>query len=336
MHVQVLDHLDPAQQATLDDLVRRVEEADQHPALSEDLRGASGRVELQEHQALAVLAEVGGPGGEGSESGEDRKGRKLVGCATLTPGGDGFTALHVAVDPAWRPGKEVGGVDAVGTGIGGGDIRGTLIAAALERAATPVRLWIMQADDTDDRAMASTGFRPERDLLQMRVPLPLPADVVAATRPVATRPFRPGPDDEVWLSVNNRAFAGHPEQGHWTLDTLHGRQRAAWFDPAGFLVAEDTERGGLIGSCWTKVHRQVTPALGEIYVISVEPSRHGQGWGRALTVAGLQWLSGQGLTVGMLYTDASNGAAVALYRSLGFTVDHIDRSYVAVVPPPAD
>jgi mycothiol synthase len=68
--------------------------------------------------------------------------------------------------------------------------------------------------------------------------------------------------------------------------------------------------------------------LGEIYVISVDPSRHGEGWGRALTVAGLQWLAAQGLTVGMLYTDASNTGAVALYGHLGFTVDHVDRSYV--------
>ncbi len=71
--------------------------------------------------------------------------------------------------------------------------------------------------------------------------------------------------------------------------------------------------------------------MGEIYVIGVDPDFHGRGWGRALTEAGFDWLAAQGLTVGMLYVDAANVAAVSLYRAMGLTVDHVDRSYRAVV-----
>ena len=85
---------------------------------------------------------------------------------------------------------------------------------------------------------------------------------------------------------------------------------ADWVDLDGFLVADDPDGPGLIGACWTKVHRDRKPVLGEIYVIDVDPRHHGQGWGRSLTVAGLVHLAGRGITVGMLYTDASNAAAV--------------------------
>jgi len=63
-------------------------------------------------------------------------------------------------------------------------------------------------------------------------------------------------------------------------------------------------------------------------VISVDPDLHSQGWGRALTEASLQWMAHQGVTVGMLYVTGSNITAVKLYESLGFTVDHVDRSYL--------
>ena len=67
-------------------------------------------------------------------------------------------------------------------------------------------------------------------------------------------------------------------------------------------------------------------------MISVDPDFHHRGLGRALTVAGLDWLAGAGVGTGMLYVDADNTAAVALYRSLGFTVDHVDRAYASTSP----
>ncbi len=129
--------------------------------------------------------------------------------------------------------------------------------------------------------------------------------------------------------TNNRAFADHPEQGHWTMDTLMEREQEPWFDPDGFLLLE--EGGELAGSCWTKIHRRTDPPMGEIYVIGVDPDFHGRGWGRALTRAGLDWLAARGLTVGMLYVDAANTTAVTMYRSMGFSDHHVDRAYVKVV-----
>jgi mycothiol synthase len=241
----------------------------------------------------------------------------LAGCAVLFPARDGSIALHVVVDPA-TPAR--GGAPALASAL----IR-RAVAATPSRAV--VHLWATQAGPDDDDIARALDFVPERDLLQMRAALPLAADLVAATRPLATRPFEPGSDEEAWVRTNNRAFAGHPDQGAWTVEELRARLAADWVELDGFLVADDPDGDGLIGSCWTKIHRDRTPVLGEIYVIAVDPRYHGQGWGRSLTVAGLATLVRRGVTVGMLYTDASNEAAVALYRSLGFAVDHVDRSY---------
>jgi mycothiol synthase len=202
-----------------------------------------------------------------------------------------------------------------------------------------LRLWVGDAQPSDDVLAQAHGFDIERELLQLRCPLPLPgATSPGATSPggtapdgtappsaIVTRPFRVGVDEQAWLHVNNRAFAGHPEQGGWTLATLVEREHEAWFDPDGLLLLE--EDGVVVGSCWTKVHDHTAPPMGEIYVIGVDPAFHGRGWGRSLTEAGLDWLAGRGLTVGMLYVDADNVPAVTLYRSLGFRQHHVDRAY---------
>lgn len=170
----------------------------------------------------------------------------------------------------------------------------------------------------DDRAEAeAAGLGLTREILQLRVTLPLP--VPLGTSAVTTRPFVPGVDDEALLGVNNRAFAWHPDQSDWTVADLRARTAEDWFDPEGFRVHEHD--GRIVGFCWTKVHppTDVDPALGEIFVIGVDPDHHGRGLGRALVIDGLAHLAGRGLRTGMLHVEHDNTTARTLYRSLGFT-----------------
>ncbi len=54
------------------------------------------------------------------------------------------------------------------------------------------------------------------------------------------------------------------------------------------------------------------------------PCRH-RGLGRFLTIAGLDWLTEQGITEAMLYVESDNDPARALYDKLGFTTHHAKR-----------
>lgn len=187
-----------------------------------------------------------------------------------------------------------------------------------------VHWWVSHPNEAHDRLAAAAHFVRGRDLWQMRVRLPLHEQVS-----IGTRPFVVGGDEDAWLEVNNRAFHWHPEQGGWTRATLDRRVKEPWFDPEGFLLHE--RDGRVAGFCWTKIHPDNAPPLGEIYVIAVSPDFQGLGLGRALVVAGLDSMHHRGLSDGMLYVDADNTPAVRLYQSMGFFLDHVNRAYVADV-----
>lgn len=271
------------------------------------------------HRGLADgalwLADSGGPEGSGEP-----------------PGPAGFAWVHDGeLDLVVRPAARGRGV-------------GTALAGAVTAALPGLRLsaWSHGNHPAAARLARRLGWRRVRDLWVMRRPLAdLPPLDEAADRAraagIAVRTFRPGRDEEAFLALNAQAFAHHPEQGRMTREDLERRMAEAWFDPAGFFVAERAaeepvaERpagrapeggpegaGGLLGFHWTKVH-DAEPPVGEVYVVGVSPGAQGTGLGRLLTLTGLHHLAGLGLREVLLFVESDNEAAVATYSGLGFT-----------------
>ncbi|HUP84343.1 MAG TPA: mycothiol synthase [Acidimicrobiales bacterium] len=295
--------------------VKRQMRADDIAAVSTLLdvaANADGHRPLGDHQWLDLVhgGRRGFAGLVAWEPGHDHP----VGYAQLTRGLSGNWALEYVVDPHHRA------MDGVAIG---GDLLREAVDIVRAEGGGHVHLWVPKPSDDSDTIASSAGLSRGRDLLQMRRPLPVEGE--SWDRSTTLRPFVPGTDEEAWLEVNNRAFHWHPEQGGWDVGTVKERESEAWFDPSGFLLHE--RDGRLAGFCWTKVHAGHEPPLGEIYVIAVDPDFHGLGLGRTLVLAGLDHLASAGLRVGMLYVDADNDPAVALYRKLGFDVDHVDRAY---------
>ena len=149
----------------------------------------------------------------------------------LSPARDGSTVLHVVVDPA----------------VGTTTLESALIRRAVQEAPAgfPVHLWLMQATAADDdRAARARGSSPSATCCRC----------VSSSRSPTTCSRRPGPwppgrssrasDEGPWVETNNRAFAGHPEQGAWTVAELQERMAADWVELDGFLVADDPDGPG--------------------------------------------------------------------------------------------
>lgn len=202
------------------------------------------------------------------------------------------------------------------------DARGRGLGASLTAAAVPPTGAVTAWSHGNHPAAAALAVRHRldrvRDLWVMRRALgDLPALPPGDADGIDVRGFRAG-DEDAFLVVNAAAFASHPEQGGLTRAGLDERLAEPWFDADGFLLGWRGEE--LVGYHWTKVHDDEPGApYGEVYVVGVAPQAQGGGLGKRLTLAGLHHLAGRGLEQVILYVEADNAPAVAVYERLGFT-----------------
>jgi len=194
---------------------------------------------------------------------------------------------------------------------------------AARRHGVQLRVWALGDAPAASALAARTGLVPTRTLLVMKRPLAdLPAPVVPGGISIST--FRVGVDEQAWLTVNARAFAHHPEQGSIDAEDLAERINESWFDPSGFFLARASGGTDVLGFHWTKEHGD---ALGEVYVLGVDPDAQGRGLAKALLLTGLAHLRDHGDEVVELYVEADQPGPVGLYRSYGFTEASRDVMY---------
>ncbi len=295
------------------DLLAAAEESDGNPPLSEQTVITLNTAPPGSTTVRSLLLYA--PEHEDSAGRQDEaSGPDLAGAAVVVEEADGTGTLEVAIHPSYR-------------NLGAAD---RLIGELQQvRGFSGLQAWAHGSHGAAAELAARYGFGPVRELWKMRLTdgtagLPdvgLPDSVVLRT-------FVPGQDEDAWLAANSAAFAHHPEQGSMTRADLEARMAEDWFDPEGFLLAEDAS-GRLLGFHWTKIHPSHGghPPVGEVYVVGVTPEAQGLGLGKALTIAGIRYLQQQRLQAIMLYVDADNTAAVSLYRKLGFTRWDMDVLY---------
>ncbi|MFB7982549.1 mycothiol synthase [Streptomyces vinaceus] len=298
--------LEPGRQIqTLDELTE--EQADSVLALIEDAARTDGTTAVSEQGRLQLR------GGR----------REGIRHFLLTEKGRlaGYGQLE-DTDPVEAPAAELVVHPAL-RGRGHGRALGSALLAASGKR---IRVWAHGGKSAARHLAQVLGLTLFRELRQLRRPLgadgpALPEAALPAG--VTVRTFVPGQDDAAWLAVNSAAFAHHPEQGSLTQRDLNDRIAQPWFDPKGFFLAE--RDGELIGFHWTKVHAE--ERLGEVYVLGVRPGAQGGGLGKALTAIGLRHLAEACLPTAMLYVDADNPAALAVYEGLGFSTHEVDLMY---------
>jgi mycothiol synthase len=176
------------------------------------------------------------------------------------------------------------------------------------------------------RESAAAGIEGSvvRSLTIMTQNLPVAVLDVPPEPDVHLRPFNPTTDTDRWLQMNAEIFADLPDQASVTRDELDALQKATWFDPAGFLIAESVHpsRTEMMGFHWTKVDsasRFRGRVSGEVFVLGVLARFAGAGVATALLDSGLRRINSSGVNNVHLYVESENERAHHFYELRGFS-----------------
>lgn len=221
---------------------------------------------------------------------------------------DGAEVLRLAVAPAVA--EDLGVAERIASDL---DRRGADLFAGGEavveaRGATALR-----------SALAGAGWVDDEPWTPMSLDLAVPLDL-SRLNATSLRVVEVGPEAaEQWTSVHWSSFKGTPYE-----DDAKARFVARWTeimtgpftDLAHSLVAYDPDGAPVaVTTVWSAGRGR--PGLVE--PMGVHRDHHGKRYGVAITLAGAHTLQGLGASSVVVVAENSNPAAMATYRSAGFT-----------------
>lgn len=176
------------------------------------------------------------------------------------------------------------------------------------------------------------GFRPVH--YSWRMVLSDVSNLVTMPEPVwpegyGHRTFFVGRDERTSVRIENESFGDEWEFTPVELGEIEGLVRSPSFRADGVIYA--LKDGQVVGECWCWVNDEAIAQTGEkqgdVWCLCVHPEHRGRGLGRALLLAGAQWLRRQGMASAGLWVDGANDRARYLYESAGFVVMRTDIWY---------
>jgi len=210
--------------------------------------------------------------------------------------------LDGAVHPAHR-----------GRGIGG-----RLLEVAFEHGrelgAKVIQIPIAERMKIGQRLVQKRGFRVVRRQWQMSL-TKYRVGSLQLHHGFELRHFVPG-DEESLCALQNLAFAGSWGFRPNTVDDIHYLVNCSLCHAEGIPFIAEGER--LVAYCWT-MDDPSDKGRGLIRMMGVDPTYRRRGLGRAVLVAGVNYLQRRAMTRIELTVDSKNTSAKRLYQSVGFT-----------------